>query len=165
MSNPFNIAEVNIALPLAPVDSPLLEEFAALLDPINALADRSPGFVWRLQTEDGNATAIRAFDDDRLIVNMSVWESIEQLTEFVYRSGHVSVMRRRREWFERIRLNMVLWWVPEGHLPSLSEAETRLAHLRAHGPTPFAFTFKQRFATPDESLAPKVDEDLLDCPA
>ncbi len=165
MSGSFNIAEVNIALPQAPVDSPLLEEFVALLDPVNALADQSPGFVWRLQTEDGNATAIRAFEDDRLIVNMSVWESIEQLAAFVYRSGHVSVMRRRREWFERIRFHMVLWWVPDGHLPSVSEAETRLAHLRAHGPTPFAFTFKQRFPAPDTPLAPRLDEDLLDCPA
>jgi Domain of unknown function (DUF3291) len=165
MSGPFNIAEINIALPLAPVDSPLLEEFAAQLDPVNALADRSPGFVWRLQTEDGNATAIRAFDDDRLIVNMSVWESIEQLADFVYRSDHVAVMRRRREWFERIRLYMVLWWVPDGHLPSVSEGEARLAQLRSHGPTPFAFTFKQRFPAPGDALAAQLDEALVDCPA
>ncbi len=90
--------------------------------------------MWRLQTEDGNATAIRAFGDDRLIVNMSVWESIDDLAAFVYRSAHVEVMRRRREWFERMRLYMTLWWVPAGHVPSVSEAEERLAHLRRHGP-------------------------------
>jgi Domain of unknown function (DUF3291) len=165
MNGPFNIAEVNIALPQAPIDSPLLAEFVAQLDPVNALADQSPGFVWRLQTEDGDAMAVRGFDDDRLIVNMSVWESIEQLADFVYRSDHVAVMRRRREWFERIRLYMVLWWVPDGHLPSVPEAEARLAHLRAHGPTPFAFTFKQRFPAPGAAPAPRVDEDVVDCPA
>jgi hypothetical protein len=143
----------------------LLSEFVALLEPINALADESPGFVWRLQTEDGNATAISGFDDERLIVNMSVWESIEQLADFVYRGDHVAVMRRRREWFERIRLYMTLWWVPEGHVPTVAEAELRLAHLRIHGPTRFAFTFKQRFPAPDSELAPRVDEDMLGCPA
>jgi hypothetical protein len=161
----FNIAQVNIALPREPVDSPLLAEFMAALDPINALADGSPGFVWRLQTEDGNATAIRPFDDERLLVNMSVWESIDQLAGFVYRSGHVALMRRRREWFEHIRLYVALWWVPADHIPTVVEAKERLAHLRDHGPTPFAFTFKQRFPAPDAELAPEVDEDLLGCPA
>jgi hypothetical protein len=136
----------------------------ALLDPINAVADEAPGFVWRLQTEDGNATAIRAFGDDRLIVNMSVWESIDHLADFVYRSAHVEVMRRRREWFERIRLFMTLWWVPAGHLPKVAEAEERLEHLRAHGPTPFAFTFKSRFPSPDADGGLVLDEEL-GCPA
>ena len=163
-SSDFNIAQVNIALPIEPTDSPLLAEFVAQLDPINALADRSAGFVWRLQTEDGNATAIRAFDDGRLIVNMSVWESIEQLAEFVYRSGHVAVMRRRREWFERMRLHMALWWIPTGTIPTVAEAELRLAHLRANGPTPFAFTFKQRFAAPGAE-SEQIIEDVLGCPA
>jgi hypothetical protein len=143
----------------------LLAEFVALLDPINALADQSPGFVWRLQTEAGNATAIRAFDDERLLVNMSVWLSIEQLAEFVYRSGHVAVMRRRREWFERMRVYVALWWIPAGTIPTVADAELRLAHLRRHGPTPFAFTFKQRFAAVDTELAPVLDADLLGCPA
>ena len=105
----LHIAELNIARALAPIDAPLLDDFNAALDPINALADRTPGFVWRLQTDDGNATAIRPFEDDRMIVNLSVWESIDDLAAFVYRSDHVSVMRRRREWFERIRVFMVLW--------------------------------------------------------
>ena len=138
------------------MDTPLLAEFVSNLDPINALADGSPGFVWRLQTEDGDATSIRAFDDDLMIINMSVWESIDQLAQFVYRSGHVAVMRRRREWFERMRMYLALWWVPLGHAPTIGEAQDRLAHLEAHGPSPYAFTFKQRFA-PDQSPERRFD--------
>jgi hypothetical protein len=107
--------------------------------------------VWRLQTEDGNATAIRAFADERLIINMSVWKSIDDLAAFVYRSGHVGVMRRRREWFERIRTYMALWWVAAGHIPSVAEAQERLEHLQRNGPSPRAFTFKSRF-TPSQEL-------------
>jgi hypothetical protein len=140
-----------VARALAPMDAPLMADFVANLDPINVLADGSPGFVWRLQTEDGDATSIRAYDDDLMIINMSVWESIDQLAQFVYRSDHVSVMRRRREWFERIRVYLALWWVPAGHIPTIGEAQERLAHLDAHGPSAYAFTFKQRFA-PDQSL-------------
>jgi heme-degrading monooxygenase HmoA len=110
----FHIAQVNLALPREPLDSELLREFVEALEPVNALADASPGFVWRLQTEDGDATAIRAFDDDRLIVNMSVWDSIEALRAFVYSGAHVAVMRRRREWFERIESHLALWWLPAG---------------------------------------------------
>jgi hypothetical protein len=161
----FHIAQVNIGLPVAPIETPALAEFMAMLDPVNAIADHAPGFVWRLQTEDGNATSIPVLGDDRLIVNMSVWASIDQLAEFVYRSGHVGVMRRRREWFERIKVFMALWWVPAGKLPTVSEAEERLGHLRAHGPTAHAFTFRQRFPPPDALQAPELDEDLLGCPA
>jgi hypothetical protein len=110
---------VNIALARAPIDSDLLSEFVALLDPINALADRALGFVWRLQTEGGNSIAVRGFDDDRIIVNLSVWDSIDHLAVFVYRSAHTEVMRRRREWFDRIGLHLALWWVPVGHLPTV----------------------------------------------
>src|SRR4051794_10137948 len=159
----FYVAQVNIALPKEPVDSPLLADFMALLDPINELADASDGFVWRLQTEDGNATAIRPFEDERLMVNMSTWESVEALREFVYRSVHVEVMRRRREWFEHMRLYLALWWVPAGHLPTVQEAKERLAHLREHGPTPHAFTFKARFDAPGGSGMPLVDD--VGCPA
>ena len=142
----FQVTQVNIARAKAPVDSPLLAGFVAKLDEVNALADAAPGFVWRLQTEDGNATAIRAFDDDLIIVNMSVWESVDNLAAFVYRSDHVEVMRRRSEWFERLDLSMALWWIPRGHIPTIPEAQARLAHLTEHGPTPFAFTFKKQFA-------------------
>jgi heme-degrading monooxygenase HmoA len=157
----LHIAQLNIARAKAALESPLLAEFMAALDPVNALADCSPGFVWRLQTEDGNATAVRALDDDRIIVNMSVWESIDALANFVYRSDHIAVMRRRREWFERVVVRMVLWWVPAGHEPSVAEAEERLAHLRQYGPTPHAFTFKRRYLADDDLV---VDEEL-GCPA
>jgi hypothetical protein len=132
---------------------------------VNALADRSPGFVWRLQTEDGDATAVRGFGDDRLIVNMSVWASVESLAEFVYRGAHVEVMRRRREWFERLRTVMCLWWVPAGHLPSVAEAEERLAHLEVHGPTARAFSFRERFPAPGGAAAPSgLPGELTGCP-
>src|SRR5919202_1411701 len=131
MSTPeYQLAQVNIALLREPLDSPLLADFVAALDPINALADASPGFVWRLQTEDGNATAIRAFDDDTM-VNMSVWESLAALRSFVYSNrAHLDVMRRRREWFvTHAEAFQVLWWVPAGHIPSVAEAEERLLLL------------------------------------
>ncbi len=162
----FHIAQLNIGRIRGPIDSPIMAEFVALLDPVNAVADASPGFVWRLQTEEGNATAVRPYEDEAIAVNMSVWESIDDLAAFVYRSGHVDVMRRRREWFERMQLYMVLWWVPAGHLPRVEEAQERLEHLRLHGPTPYAFTFKARFAAPDaeESSEVVVDDDLR-CPA
>jgi hypothetical protein len=159
----FQIAQLNIARALASLDDPLLADFIDGLDPINALADDAPGFVWRLQDETGDATTIRAFDDDLMIVNMSVWESIDSLAQFVYRSGHVSVMRRRREWFERLAIHLVLWWVPTGHTPTVAEAKQRLAWLELYGPTPDAFTFKVRFPTPDAS-APVVDDEI-GCPA
>jgi len=146
------LAQVNIALPREPLDSPLLAEFVAALRRINALADGHPGFVWRLQTDEGDATGIKAFGDDRLIVNMSVWESVQALADFVYRSGHLKVLRRRRDWFQQIKPHMALWWVPAGHIPSLAEAEERLNHLCSHGPTPFAFTFRARH-TANEAVA------------
>src|SRR3954451_12162922 len=128
------------------MDDPAMAGFVEQLDPINALADTAPGFVWRLQTDEGNAISIHAFEDDLMLVNMSVWESVEALADFVYRSGHVAVMRRRREWAERMaEAYMVLWWVAEGEIPTVEEAKDRLEHLREHGPTPDAFTFKKRY--------------------
>jgi len=147
----YQLAQVNVARMRGPIDSPVMAEFVAQLPAVNALADHSPGFVWRLQTEDGNATSLRSFEDDRMMINMSVWESIDVLSDFVYRSGHVDVMRRRREWFERMEMHMALWWVPVGHIPSIDEALERIDHLREHGPTPYAFTFKARFLV-DEKL-------------
>ncbi len=146
----FHLAQVNIALPREPLDRPLLADFVAALAPVNAAAEASPGFVWRLATEDGDATAVRAFGDDRLVVNLSVWESLEALRSFVYtQRAHVAVLRRRREWFERLgESSVVLWWVPAGHRPSVEEAEQRLAALRADGPTPAAFSFRESFAPP-----------------
>jgi hypothetical protein len=153
MSDRSWIAQVNIALPREPLESPALAEFVANLEPVNALADAAPGFVWRLQDDSGDATSIQAFDDERLIINMSVWESIEALWSFVYDGGHLDVMRRRREWMTKLAdVHQVLWWVPGGHIPTIGEAKERLDHLQEHGPSEHAFTFKQRF--PDREPCP-----------
>jgi hypothetical protein len=144
------LAQLNIGIIKAPMDSPIMADFAASLERINALADQSPGFVWRLQTDEGDATSIRPFEDENLLVNMSVWRDVETLNKFVYRSAHVDIMRRRREWFELMReAFLVLWWVPAGHRPSIAEAVARLEILRSKGPTTEAFTFRQAFPPPD----------------
>jgi len=163
----FHVAQVNIGRIVGPIDSPVMAEFVARLDEINALAERSPGFVWRLKTEDGDATAIRPYDDDMIIVNMSVWESAAALHDYVYRSEHVEVMRRRREWFSRMTdAFMALWWVPAGHLPTVAEAVARLERLRTDGPTPHAFTFRQQFPPPEADGARFEPVDLPgECPA
>ena len=148
----YDLAQLNVARLRAPLDSPELKDFVDWLEPINAVSDRSPGFVWRLQTDEGDATSIRVFDDDMVIVNMSVWESVEALTAFVYRSEHKDVFARRKEWFERMDNYLVLWWVPTGHVPSVVEGVGRLEHLREHGPTSEAFTMKQPFPPPVQSL-------------
>ena len=146
-----NIAQYNIARLLAPLDDPLLADFVRDLDRINGLGDASPGFVWRLKTADGTSTSVRIRGDERLIVNYTVWSSIEALHEFTFRSAHVEVYRRRREWFELLETPFaVLWWIPSGHVPDIPEAEARLDHLIEHGPTAHAFTFKQRFPAPSE---------------
>ena len=145
-----HLAQLNIGRIKGAMDSPVMADFAANLDRINALAEASPGFVWRLQTEEGDATALRPFDDERMLVNMSVWRDVAALNRYVYTSAHVELMRRRREWFEPMReAFLVLWWVPEGHQPSVAEAIERLEHLRAHGPTPWAFNFRQAFTALD----------------
>ena len=134
---------------LAPLDSPIMAGFVALLPTVNAEADRSPGFVWRLETSDGDATSIRAFDDPMILVNMSVWESVEALKDFVYRSGHVVPLRDRGQWFERPQqAHLAMWWIPAGHIPTVEEARERLEYLRTHGPSGFAFTFTALFAPP-----------------
>jgi Domain of unknown function (DUF3291) len=162
-----HLAQLNIALPREPLTSPLLAEFVAQLDPVNAAADAAPGFVWRLQTDDGDATGIRGFGDDRLVVNMSVWESLEALRAFVYSNhAHLDVLRRRRAWFERMaEAYLVLWWVPAGHLPDVAEAEERLAVLSALGPSPEAFTFRRHFPPPGSGVPAAVDDDRTLCPA
>src|SRR5207302_5021452 len=149
--NEWHIAQLNVGRILAPTDSPQLAEFMARLDEINALADATSGFVWRLQTASGNATDIRVSEDPYFLVNMSVWATIESLFEFVYRTSHTAVMVRRRQWFERpTEAYQVLWWVPAGHSPSVAEALDRLEHLRRNGPTAHAFTFSQRYPPPGE---------------
>ena len=141
-----HLAQANLTRMLAPLDTPQMADFVAALDPVNELADAAPGFVWRLQDESGNATALRPFDDDTLIVNMSVWESAEALSEFTYRGGHREVMLRRREWFAPMdEAHLVLWWIPAGHIPDLAEGKDRLELLRRVGPSPAAFTFRSMY--------------------
>ena len=145
----FHVAQINIARLAAPLDSPQLADFVANLQPINAIADASPGFIWRLQTEEGDATSLRFSGDEWLIVNMSVWESVDALRDYVYRSAHAGVLRRRQEWFERMSEAFVaLWWIEAGTLPTIEDARERLAALSADGPTSFAFTLKQPFSPP-----------------
>ncbi|MCX4759118.1 DUF3291 domain-containing protein [Kitasatospora purpeofusca] len=146
-SRPAQLAQLNVATLLHPIDDPRIAPFVELLDPVNAAADGTPGFVWRL-VEDGtdDATGLRPAGPD-VVVNLSVWESQEALWEFAYRSGHLEAMRRRREWFARnVEAHLVLWWVPAGHRPGVAEALERLEHLRAHGPSPQAFTFASAFS-------------------
>jgi heme-degrading monooxygenase HmoA len=160
-----HLAQLNIGLAKGSMDGPVMAGFRAALEPINALADRAPGFIWRLQTEDGDATAIRPYEDERMIVNMSVWESLESLRAFVYTSGHTSVMRNRRRWFEKLDMYLVLWWVPAGHTPTIEEAKERLEHLGRHGPTLHAFTFRVSFPAPDAGSVTALIDDEAGCPA
>jgi len=149
----FHLAQLNIARMLAPIDNPVMADFVANLDRINILAENSDGFVWRLKDDTNNATSIRIFDDDFLIVNMSVWESTEALFQFVYNSGHLEVFKRRKEWFEKMpEMHMVLWYLPVGSIPSVADAVERLTHLRALGETPYAFSFRKKF-TPQEAVS------------
>ena len=147
----YELAQLNVALMVAPLESPILKDFVDNLARINELAESSPGYVWRLQTDDGDATGIRPFGEDYL-VNLSVWKSIEALHNYVYQSAHTQIMRRRKEWFHKMReAYSVLWWVPAGYRPTVSEAELKLRLLREKGPTSEAFTFKKPFPKPTES--------------
>jgi len=159
----WHIAQMNVGTTLYPLDDPRIAEFMDGLDRVNALADGSPGFVWRLQSDSGNATDIKPRDADPLfIVNMSVWDTVESLFDFVYKTAHRGVMIKRREWFAQpAGAYMVLWWVPAGHRPTVEEGLARLAELDANGPTPRAFTFKAKFPPPDAAGTP---EDLLPDP-
>lgn len=148
----YTIAQVNIAEMVAPLDSETMAGFVNRLDEINALAEAAPGFVWRLKGDENNATALRVFDNQSIIINMSVWESIDALFQFTYASEHVDVFRQRAQWFHRMKNHMLaLWWVPAGHQPTPQEAKDKLAYLNARGATPLAFNFKQRF-TPEQML-------------
>ena len=162
----LHIAQVNIARMKAPLEDPVMAGFVARLEEINALADRSPGFVWRLQTSEGDATYLRPYDDDRILFNLSVWKSIEQLKQYVYYSAHVEVLRQRQAWFNKFSgMYLALWWVPAGHIPGVDEAKKRLAHLEEHGPTAFAFTFKKAFP-PDDAFIRTIDwSSFKPCPA
>ena len=145
----YHLAELNIARGLGAMDDPVMADFVAQLDEINALAEASDGFVWRLKDESGNATDIQVFDDPLVIVNLSVWEDVESLHNYTYRSGHAKAFKRKKEWFSAFgKPHMVLWWVPAGHEPTAAEAKERLEYLQANGPSPYAFSFLKRF-TPE----------------
>lgn len=150
MSLSFHIAQVNIARALAPLEDPVMAGFVARLDDINSLAESSPGFIWRLKTGEGNATALRPYEDDRILFNLSVWETPAQLRHFVFRSMHADVMRQRKSWFERFgKAYYALWWIEAGHIPLIDEAKARLEYLRHHGETGHAFSFAGPFAHAD----------------
>jgi len=145
----YHLAQLNIAKLKYPAEAPEMADFMNNLDRINALAEKSLGFVWRLQTEEGDATCIDFFGPD-ILVNMSVWQDSEFLHDYVYRTSHAQIMSRRKEWFERFEGSYtVLWWIPEGGVPTLEEANEKLELLRAQGPTADAFTFKQPFPAPE----------------
>jgi hypothetical protein len=152
----WHLAQLNLARAVAPLDSAELAEFVGAIARINALADGAPGFVWRLAGESATAPAAAATHDPRLLLNMSVWTSPEALFDYVYKSAHTEVMVKRRQWFEKpAQAHQVLWWVPAGHVPTLDEGLERLEQLRRAGPTASAFTFKQRFPTPDAHGEPR----------
>jgi heme-degrading monooxygenase HmoA len=166
MDDRYSLAQVNIARMRLPLEDPEMESFVALLDEINALAEGSPGFVWRFQGAEGNATYLRPYDDDRILFNMSVWESIDALSAYAYESAHAAVMRRRREWFTRFeQRNIALWWIRAGSIPSVGEALERLRYLQEHGPTTYAFTFKSSFGASSDGLALPETEKARPCGA
>ncbi|MGH3243908.1 MAG: DUF3291 domain-containing protein [Spirillospora sp.] len=156
----YHLAQFNVGTLRAPLDDPLLAEFVAQLDPVNALADAAPGFVWRLIEEgEADATGMRPAGAD-VIINYSVWESSESLWDFVYRSAHLETMRRRREWFQRhVEAHLVMWWIPAGHVPTVGEALERLALIREHGPSPRAFTFNSSFTAEEAEQAETAREE------
>ena len=145
----YHLAQLNIAQALDEMDAPRMQDFVSQLDAINAMADQAKGFVWRLQSEAGDATALRVFDNPLLLVNMSVWESVEDLKQFVYQSQHVELIRDRASWFDKMdRGHQVLWWVKAGHIPSIEQAKQKLEYLEKHGPSAQAFVFGRTFPAP-----------------
>jgi hypothetical protein len=147
----YHLAQINIARLVAPLDDPRIAEFVALLEPINALADEASGFVWRLKSETGDATDIAYNDDPFVIVNMSVWESLEALRTYAYKSDHAKVFRDRAKWFEKSeKPSYCLWWIPLGYIPSVAEGRERLEHYQKNGATPYSFWFSQHFPQPED---------------
>jgi len=147
----YQLAQINIGRLVAPIDDPKIAEFVAQLDPINALADQAPGFVWRLQSGSGNATDIPYNDDPSIMVNMSVWESLEALRNYAYKSEHMKVLRDRAKWFVKMDKPIYcLWWIPAGHIPFVAEGRERLERYQKHGATPYSFWFSQEFPQPTD---------------
>jgi len=145
----YQLAECNVGRMRGPRDSAVMKEFMDALDAMNALADQSPGFVWRYREDNGNATSLQPYEDPMVIFNCSVWESVEALRTYTYRTGHARFFARRAEWFEKMEeAHLVLWWVSAGKFPTVEEARARLAHLREHGDSPHAFGFRNLFPPP-----------------
>ena len=150
MSDSYHLAQINIATAKAPLDTPVMQGFVDQLDAINALADNSPGFVWRLQTDDGDATSLQVFDDERIIVNISVWKSFDALKHYVYSGDHLTVLKNKKSWFEKMAgPTLALWWIPKGHIPSIASAKDALETLKTKGASPAAFTFAKPFPAPN----------------
>ncbi|WP_425669578.1 DUF3291 domain-containing protein [Vibrio owensii] len=146
----MKLAQLNIALSKYPLDAPEIRDFVDNLDLVNGIAEQSEGFVWRLKDESGDATSIKLFDDPNIIVNMSVWDNVDALKNFMLRTHHRDFMRRKGEWFHRLAEDTyVLWWVDDNHQPTPEEALERLKYLRENGDTPYAFTFKTNFTAKD----------------
>lgn len=146
----FHLAQLNIATAIAPLDSPEMADFVNNLERINSLGEQSPGFVWRLKDDSGNATDIIAYDDPRIIANLTVWRDVASLKDFVFKTEHAHFLKRKKEWFKAdSQATYVLWWIPEGHIPTLEEAKQKLALLRSQGESAQAFSFKKLYdATP-----------------
>jgi hypothetical protein len=164
MSN-YHLAQLNVAELKAPLESPELKDFVDNLDRINALAEGSPGFQWRLKGDGNDATSLRPLGD-KVIVNLTVWRDVASLRDYVYKSAHVEIMKRRREWFSRMAdAYLALWWVPAGHVPTVAEAVARLLHLRKYGPSAEVFTFGEAYSAPDAARAGARFSFKDSCPA
>jgi len=147
----LHLAQVNIAKKLAPLDDPIMQDFINNVDKMNTIADSSEGFIWRMKDEDKDLSA-QVFQDDSLVINISIWENLDTLFSYTYKSGHIEVFKRKKEWFSKMKmLHMAFWYIPEGYEPSFQDAKSRLDYLNTHGDSPFAFTFKNKF-TVEESL-------------
>jgi hypothetical protein len=160
----YHLAQINVAELRAPLDSPQLKDFVDNLDRINALAEGAPGFVWRLKGEGNDATELRPLGD-KIIVNYTIWRDVETLKQFVYKSAHVEILKRKREWFERMAMPYVLWWVPAEHIPTVADAVAKLEQLRTRGPSPDAFHFGEAYSAPDAADAGKPFSIGDSCPA
>jgi len=148
----YQLAELNVArMKGVNIDDPIMKEFIDNLDRVNALAESSPGFIWRLKDEENNATAFNPYEDEQVIINLSVWEDIKSLEHFTFKTFHTEFLRRRKEWFVHFGgAHFVLWWIPEGNYPTIEEAVYRLERLNESGPSAQAFNFKHRFPRPIE---------------
>jgi hypothetical protein len=156
----YHLAEINIAKFRLPADHPVNRDFIDNLARVNAIAESQPGFVWRLVGAGDSAIDVHAFDDPNIAINMSVWTDMKSLAEFAYRNdGHREIMRRRREWFEKIDFNLALWWIPASHTPTVEEGKSKLEILARLGPTAQAFLFSRPFPPPDvATIQPILDE-------